>query len=78
MIEDGIVLKGTQIVVPTKKHEAVLKLIHEGYLGLMLYKVSFGILEYWVISNSTKIMTPRIPHVIVKELCNILDISNFS
>ena len=24
MIEDGIVLKGTQIVVPTKKHEAVL------------------------------------------------------
>ena len=37
MIEDGIVLKGTQIVVPTKKHEAVLKLIHEGYLGIMLY-----------------------------------------
>ena len=32
MIEDGIVLKGTQIVVPTKKYEAVLKLIHEGHL----------------------------------------------
>ena len=33
-IEDGIVLKGTQIVVPHKKHEATLKLIDEGYLGL--------------------------------------------
>ena len=28
-----------------------------------------------VIGNNTKIMTPRIPHAIVKELCNILDIS---
>ena len=27
MIEDGIILKGTQIVVPAKKHKAVLKLI---------------------------------------------------
>ena len=34
MIEDSIVLKGTQIVIPTKKHEAVLNLIHEGHLGL--------------------------------------------
>ena len=33
-IEDGIILKGTQIVVPTKKQEAVLKLIHECHLGL--------------------------------------------
>ena len=33
-IEDGIVLKGTRIVIPNKMHEAVLKLIHEGYLGL--------------------------------------------
>ena len=33
-IEDGIILKGTQIVVPAKKCEAVLKLIHEGHLGL--------------------------------------------
>ena len=33
-IEDGIVLKGTHIVIPTKKCEAVLKPIHEGYLGL--------------------------------------------
>ena len=28
MIEDGIILKGTRIVIPAKKHEAVLKLIH--------------------------------------------------
>ena len=33
-IEDGIILKGTWIVVPHKKHEATLKLIHEGHLGL--------------------------------------------
>ena len=33
-IEDGIILKGTRIVIPAKKHEAVLKLIHEGHLGL--------------------------------------------
>ena len=33
-IEDGIVLKGTQIVMPAKKCEAVLKLICEGHLGL--------------------------------------------
>ena len=39
MIEDSIVLKDTQIVVPTKKHEAVLKLIHEGHLGLNKWKL---------------------------------------
>ena len=33
-IEDGIVLKGTWIVVPHKKCETTLKLIHEGHLGL--------------------------------------------
>ena len=33
-IEDGIIFKGTGIVMPVKKHEAVLKLIHEGHLGL--------------------------------------------
>ena len=30
-----------------------------------------------IIGNNTKIVTPRIPHVIAKELCNILDISIF-
>ena len=33
-VEDGLVLKGTRIVIPNKKHEAVLQLIHEGHLGL--------------------------------------------
>ena len=32
-IGDGFVLKGTQIVVPHKKHQATLQL-HEGHLGL--------------------------------------------
>ena len=31
MVEDGIVLKGTQIVIHTMKHEAILKLLHEGH-----------------------------------------------
>ena len=34
MIEDGIILKGTRIVVPAKKHKAVLKPIDKGHLGL--------------------------------------------
>ena len=34
MIEDGIILKGTRIVIPAKKHKAVLKVFHEGHLGL--------------------------------------------
>ena len=33
-IEDGIILKGTRIVIPAKKWEAILKLIYEGHLGL--------------------------------------------
>ena len=33
-IEDGIILKGSWIVVPYKKCKATLKLIHEEYLGL--------------------------------------------
>ena len=35
-MEGGIVLKGTQIFIPTKKCEAVLKLIHEGNLAYSL------------------------------------------
>ena len=34
MIEDAIILKETRIFIPAKKHEAVLKLIHEGHLDL--------------------------------------------
>ena len=30
-IEDGIIPKGTRIVIPAKKHEADLKLIHQAF-----------------------------------------------
>ena len=33
-VEDGIILKGTQIVVSHRKCQAILQLIHEGHLGL--------------------------------------------
>ena len=48
-IEDGIVLKRTQIVVSHKKHEATLKLIpsHEGHLGLGKCKLSAKDTVYW-------------------------------
>ena len=38
-IEDGIILKGTRIVIPAKEWGAVLKLIHEGHLGLNKWKL---------------------------------------
>ena len=33
-VEDVLILKGTRIIIPSKKHESVLKLTHEGHLGL--------------------------------------------
>ena len=33
-IEDGLVLKGTRIVIPKNKCNQILKMIHEGHLGL--------------------------------------------
>ena len=33
-IEDGLILKGTRIVIPNKKHESILNLIHQGHLRL--------------------------------------------
>ena len=33
-IEDGLVLKGTRIVIPKSKHKQVLTMIHKGHLGL--------------------------------------------
>ena len=46
-IEDGIILKGSQIVVPHKKHEATLKLIYEGHLGLRKCKLRVKNTVYW-------------------------------
>ena len=33
-VEDGLILKRTRIVIPTKQHKAILELLHEGHLGL--------------------------------------------
>ena len=46
-IEDGIILKRSWIVVPQKKHEATLKLIHEGHLGLGKCKLRAKDRVYW-------------------------------
>ena len=34
MIEGGLILKGTRIVIPDEKREEILKHFHEGHLGL--------------------------------------------
>ena len=47
MIEDGIIQKGTRIVIPAKKCKAVLKLIHEGHLGLNKCKLHAKDTVYW-------------------------------
>ena len=46
-VEDGLVLKGTRIVIPNKKCEAVLRLIHEGHLGLSKCKLHTKDTVYW-------------------------------
>ena len=46
-IDDGIILKGKGIVIPAKKWEAVLKLIHEGHLGLNKYRLHVKETVYW-------------------------------
>ena len=42
-----IILKGTQIVVPHRKHEATLKLIHQGHLGIGKCKLRAKDTVYW-------------------------------
>ena len=34
MVEDGLVLKGTRIIIPKNKCNQILKMTHEGHLGL--------------------------------------------
>ena len=46
-VEDGIILKGTWILVPHKKHQATLQFIHEGYLGLEKFKLRAKDTVYW-------------------------------
>ena len=46
-VEDGLILKGTRIVIPTKPWEAILKLIHEGHLSLNKCKLQAKETVYW-------------------------------
>ena len=46
-VEDGLISKGTRIVIPAKKHKAALKLIHEGHLGLNKCKLCAKDIVYW-------------------------------
>ena len=46
-IEDGLILKGTRIVIPNKKHETILKQIHDSHLGLTKCKLCVKQLVYW-------------------------------
>ena len=46
-IEDGLILKGTRIVIPSKKCEAVLELIHVDHLGLNKCKLCAKETVYW-------------------------------
>ena len=47
IIEDEIILKDTGIVIPAKKQESVLKLIHQGHLGLNKCKLHAKETVYW-------------------------------
>ena len=46
-IEDGLVLKGRRIIIPDKKREEILKIIHEGHLGLNKCKMRAKETVYW-------------------------------
>ena len=46
-VEDGVVLKGTHIVIPHQKYQATLQLIHEGHLGLGKCKLRAKDKVYW-------------------------------
>ena len=46
-IEDGLILKGTQIIIPAKKCEVILKQIHDSHLGLTKCKLHAKQAAYW-------------------------------
>ena len=46
-IEDGLILKGTRIVIPNKQHQAILKQLHKGHLGLNKCKLRAKETVYW-------------------------------
>ena len=46
-IEDGLILKGTRIVIQSKQCQAILKQLHEGHLGLNKCKLRAKDIVYW-------------------------------
>ena len=46
-VEDGLILKGTRIVIPHEKREQILKQIHERHLGLNKYQMHAKETVYW-------------------------------
>ena len=46
-IEDGLILKGTTIVIPNKQWQAILKQLHKGHLGLNKCKLRAKETVYW-------------------------------
>ena len=46
-IEDGLILKGTRIVIPNKNREAILNQIHDSHLGLNKCKLQAKQTVYW-------------------------------
>ena len=46
-IEDGKALKGTKIVIPSRKQDDILKLIHEWHLGITKCKLRAKEVVYW-------------------------------
>ena len=50
-IKDGLILKGTRIVIPNSKHNQVLMMIHKGHLGLGKCKLQIKDTVYWLRIN---------------------------
>ena len=46
-IEDGLILKGTRIVIPDEKGEQILQQIHKGHLGLKKCQMHAKEMVYW-------------------------------
>ena len=46
-IEDGLILKGTRIIIPEKMREDILKQIHEGHLGFNKCQMQAKETVYW-------------------------------
>ena len=50
-IEDGLILKGTRIVIPSQKQGDIPMLIYKGHLGLTKYKLQAKETVYWPCLN---------------------------